>query len=596
LISAALAVTGVLWYQDRHPHIAGEDIAECLAAALERRAVYVAALSTTNLVYSYPTNWPSARVFRGEPEVSPFRVVSNVMFAAGVLRETLSHEWDTCSWLAPSATIPPSATPLAVSASTSTPYTVIAPSTTGAGTKISAVGPSIWDLAVVPTIDTRIVRPEGYVQYLRIVQNSIVANATNIPLRHIVIPYADITGYAPVTSATIAAYTNAFSPYDSWWRSNFGAASETFIFPSVERIIRTSSRKYLPWGQLSSSWLGSWTHTCPNRYITSGALDEIRSLCTNMTALIMAPAGLVGTQTLWNVSVGTNNTSDSTKGFDLYAAAGARVSDTLSGAGTQSACGEPSNLAWFMGDYYELTGDVTNSTAGIQAEIRRCDLTFSRLPVEAYASGMVARVRIYLCAETSPPLGFTPLHRPHPGDWKPLYDDYFSTNVSSFTAAPLNAHAQRDMGYSLAFADLPSDLFPPSTNYVAYLMDGWNRLATPHFWMSAAYPVTNRVWTLALDATNPSTPPTFTLAPDPAFALSAAYEPTQQVAGAVSPTRNVSHFFLYQSIRIVRSIAIVDLNFKHFATPQYAPTTNYPAWTTNSLQVWTTNSLQVVPD
>jgi hypothetical protein len=68
IVSAALAITGVLWHQTRSPYVAGEDIAAVLADTLDLRQILVrqTAFTPTNIVPAY--SFTEARYYYSEDE------------------------------------------------------------------------------------------------------------------------------------------------------------------------------------------------------------------------------------------------------------------------------------------------------------------------------------------------------------------------------------------------------------------------------------------------------------------------------------------------------------------------------------------------
>jgi len=502
----------------------------------------------------------------GQPEVTPFRVVSNVMFTCGVLRETFNNA-RKCHWLdtVRSGPIPESGEVISVYNYTNGPYRI-----TGSSifSNFTANIPVSYDVHPFVTLDTRILSPSSR-------QGNCLSMGftTNIPAPSFV--PQDSVLYVPSSSNTVAAILGALDGADSWWKAV--TTNETFLFDGAERIV-TTNRSFGHWGQRSYDWTGARTHTRPNYYINRLALDSIRTIATNMTTLMIAGDLCSSVQTTYTISTNRLVRDDPSQALALYNDLAVTFPDywsnsisvvSLSPSDTRRYLDDMvppyEGLADFAGvteawDLIEPPVTYTNifSSAEITATLRRYDCTFTAVPIEAYESNYVARVRLYVCAETCTP------------SWRDEGTFFPITNVVDYTPAPINANQFRSMGYGLSFAGMPTESYPTSAAFYYY---------------GGSYIPTNRVWTQVLDVTNPVVRPTFTLAPDPSFVASDDYTLTQHVEGHIDcPGHYKTIHLLYQRMGIRRQIAIVDFNFKHFNSGYAGPVvTNIPAWTTNSL-------------
>ena len=562
LISAGLFVTGV-WVRDRpSPYIAGEDIAKVLAASIERRA----AIKSWHEAFPEPTNmlWTSDDggtwyEWQGSPHVGPTRAVSNLMFTAGAIRETLGY-MDNRWWHASGySAIPESGDVLFANTYTGAPYRI----THYSGffvdlIPVTPVGADIPEPLI--TIDTRMVTSKRYGDTFW------VNGPTNIPA-------APLCGLSvPMSRATVDRISARFSggPLDSWWRDTI--YHDPFLFGDLEQVISTN-KAYVHWGQLPDDQ--SDTH--PRMQIRKKAFEDFDVVLRNMHTILWANPPMTISNASWSVLSSTN-------AGGLHDALVDVLVEQLSGAPHATSVKQGTlsgDLAFYDTRQVSQICDLPAgeySFARIWGEWHKKDATFVGVPTQAYASGIVARVRIYICAETSLP------------NWAPdftpegAYAQWWGTNAVSVTPAAMDANALRDMGYGLDFAPMPSDVFPLSN-------DQEDR------WTSGGYITTGRVWTLVCDLENPTIPPSFSIAPDPEFALGSDYAATQSFYGREDhdyydedtdtdyPIFR-SEFFFGQRIRIVHSVAVIDFKFQHLPWWDYgedAPAEPYtPPWATNA--------------
>jgi len=573
LISTALIVSGVFWHNHRIPYIAAEDMAEGLAAAIERRAAANCRTMVLNKQITDKMPWIS-EIYdaNNEPFVTPHRLGVNLVYTLSALRETLRAEnddGDATHWLDGVGNIPEDRAAVASYVYTGAVYSVVG---SGSYSNIIYNTPTSYNVHPFVTLDTRFVRPDGQVG-----QFPHVFSATNIPARRLFGPFT------PLSEESMSRFISAAGNLDSWWRNNVGA--ESFMFRDLERIVTTNkffSHRLFQAAPITSppgevSYVSSDTKMLP--YFEKEGLDRLYNVVDLMRTTIDTVPAFSGTQTVFNVVTNLSSIDPSTSS-ELYAELTSGFSDYWTAFSSVEATydrdrvifsadmlgEERDDIAFFYGETIDETGDFTNSYAELRVGLHRYDLVFQSVPAEAYASNLISRVRIFLCAETSTPVLWTR------GAGLDAFETWWmgASNITSVVGAGIDANLNNDMGYELAMAAMPSDHFPHSTDFLNF--------------QSPAYMPINRVWTLVLNVEDPTEPPALTIAPNPSFPASSPYALSQCVKGWVTPTRYREDYFRFQTIRIVRAIAIVDWRFNHLNSLYSPPANIYsPAWTTNAI-------------
>jgi hypothetical protein len=553
IVSAALAISGVLWHQTRSPYVAGEDIAAVLADALTVREIASNTGTNTVGITSYRYYWTdyggAGGTWNVDPEtmstssftVTAFRASENLRYAAIALNEAVKGVWfDVVGgrYFLDPRTLNGSAGQLdfAVSPSwgTNPVYTVVFG---------GAVGLQ-WSSNIVFNADLLDVDVNAIA-----LKDRIVTGTNRYGVSWPTIISNDLSAASIFAAAqNYDAFTNRLSGAESWW-AYAGISPVSYLLQPVEVIRPNVGQSVI----LSQSWEDRNAYdasTYPEKtseyrwhdeflgvsitpFITKAGLSACRHILTNMVRTVEFTPACSISATSYSYS-GTN----------------AMVTATSTPSASMP-------LTFFS--HSELisreSGSVTNVYTNDLFSASWSDLSITPTSIASnyYSAGQVDRVRLYAVTEASTP-GIW-----HPLLWRYNYDPYFSlTNLNSYVGASLSANQAETYGYPITHCSIPDIDFPRSAptkpqDWLLTCGDTYESVTPSYF-------STNQVWNLLGDASHPSTPPTFTLAAT-SHARADLLTPTQtiDVQGFDGSTnRHYTASWRYHTMRLSKLMLIVD--------------------------------------
>jgi hypothetical protein len=205
---------------------------------------------------------------------------------------------------------------------------------------------------------------------------------------------------------------------------------------------------------------------------------------------------------------------------------------------------------------------------------RNSNLAFRQtaIPIEAFTNGYIARMRVYVAAETRSPYTY------------PARTNYVSSS-ESYTFAPLlyGENKGQTYGWDINFGattedQLPTQIEAPEPKAISDAHYGYRA--------EVGYLTTNYVWSLVYDETNPTTNPVITIGADP-FVDSSYFSTEPPLSYTVDDWDHIvsvedaqmKEYARLCSTRIVHSALVIDWNFRLFGAAPYVPIeTNKPAW------------------
>jgi hypothetical protein len=560
IVSAALAITGVLWHQPRSPYVAGEDIAAILADTLT--VLKIASEDTsTNAVALISRRWywqdmsgdNSYGAWVAEPEiisatsftVTAFRASASLRDASIALHHSVSGWW----WY-----------------STGVRYFLDRRTFDGSAGQ--------FDFAVAPSWGTNPVY--AIANSWNFGRSNIVFNANLIDVDVNAVALKDriVTGTnrygfsgAPAVSTLAAAsifagaqnysaFTNRLAGEESWW-TYAGISPVSYLLEPVE-VLRANAGQGVC---LSSDWIdrteydaSTWPYKATDHmwfddnvesyrpgvnitpFISKASLDVFRRVLTNMTRTVEFNPACSVIATSYSYS-GTNAMTTATNAID------ATMPITFFGHNE------------LISSWVAISGSSTNHYTNnvFSASWSDLSITPTSIASNCFASGMVDRVRLYAVTEASTPGIWYPL------DWIYNYDVYFSlSNLNSYVGASLSANQTETYGYPITHCSIPDIHFPRSapTQPKDWLMTCGYVYET----VTPSYFSTNQIWNLIGDVSHPATPPTFSLAAT-SHARTDLLTPTQaiDVEGYEGSTyRHLTASWRYHTMRLSKLMLIVD--------------------------------------
>jgi len=571
IVSAALAITGVLWHQSRHPYVSGEDIASVLADALELRQIPVVqtAFTATNIIPNY--TFSESRYYYG-----------NEFFYEGY--------WHYGEWRWQEVIQKTSFTVTAFRAEESIRDATIRLIEGIGGTKAVGVydplysvgprnfldprcpSPGALDLSISPRWGTNALYRfdlafEGYaISNIVFTANLLDLDCAGVTLRDRIVtgtnqygctPGGTTATSTPLTAGSIfggaqnyAAFTNRLAGAESWW-TYAGISPVSYLLEPVEQLLPGAPQAvnlswtwidrdsydaglspYKWWAHYDPFWIGYLApHVRRSPFITRDGLDAFRRVLTNMVRTVEFNPVCQAVTTTYSYS-GTNAMTTS----------------------TNTSVASPATLPTTFFDYGVMTGLLTTVAAGRTNDypINNFstywqDIAFTPMSIASnyYASGQVSRVRFYIATEASTPWYWYP----------PIYtvgtSSYLKyTNLLDYVGASLAANQTETYGYPVTHGAIPDVMLPASPG------------DNPRSWLLRDYVgrfTTNQVWNLLGDSINPISPPTFTLS---ASSLDKAdlLPPDQMVDAQGTPPERLTAFWRYHSMRLSKVMMVVDWN------------------------------------
>jgi hypothetical protein len=519
IVSAALAISGVLWHQTRSPYVAGEDIAAVLADTLTVREIVSNTGTNTvgllSLRYYWTDYGGAGGTWNVDPEtmsttsftVTTFRASENLRYAAIALNEAVKGVWTDVvggRYFLDPRTLDGAAGQLDLSVSiswgTNSPYRL----------EPFGVGP------------TNIVFN----------RNLIDIDVNAVALQDRIVTGTNRYGYSwppgsgtPLVSASIFggsqnydALTNRLLGAESWW-AYAGISPVSYLLQPVE-VIRPNVGQEVT---LSQSWEDRNAYdasTYPDKaseyrwhdeflgvsitpFISKAGLDVFRRVLTNMTRTVE-----------FNPACSVVATSYAYSGTNAMVTSTSSISATLpiTFFDYKNTVGAYTNINWFTdpggtnSSGYTTNGWQTDSWY-LSASWADLAITPTSIASNYYTSGMVDRIRCYAVTEASTP-----------GAWFPyelfgytFYKFAALSNLHAYVGASLSVNQTETYGYPITHCSMPDILFPTSSPPTPA---DWSLLCGSRTYeaITPGYFSTNQVWNLIGDVSHPSTPPTFTLA------------------------------------------------------------------------------------
>jgi hypothetical protein len=565
IVSAALAISGVLWYQRPSPYVAGEDIAAVLADALELRQITVRQtdFTPTNIVPEYmflenryfwrdygdgygAWDWQEA-IQTTSFTVTAFRAEESIRNATIRLLEcVVGHAWYAY------------------------PYT------SGREFLDLRCPSGALDLSISPRWGTNALYrfdldyPGHPISNIVFNANLLDVDCSGVTLQDRIVTGTNQYGYTWGGSAAISTpltvgsifggtqrydtFTNRLAGAESWW-TYAGISPISYLLEPVERLLPDAPQAVhlsFEWADFDSldaftgwskEYALSWydptaigyrainVHRSP--FITKEGLNVFRHVLTNMTRTVEFQPACWAKWITYSYS-GTNAMVTSTN-----------ENTTLGYYGT----GWP--ITFF--DYGVMTGNLTSAAGGTTNEYPIDtfsaywkDIAFTPMSIGSnyYASGQVSRVRFYIATEASTPRYWYP----------PIYtvsaSEYlrFTNGLSAYSGASLAANYAETYGYPVTHGAIPDISLPASPG------------ADPRSWLlrdNTGYFTTNQVWNLIGDVTNPPAPPTFTLAAS-SHARSDLQAPAQLIDVLGPAPDRLTASWRYHTMRLSKIMMIVD--------------------------------------
>jgi hypothetical protein len=295
-------------------------------------------------------------------------------------------------------------------------------------------------------------------------------------------------------------------------------------------------------------------------------LAQIRALATNMIRTVDYDFAAAATNRSFSGYTINESTNNHYIAYDLdQDAAYDALPGLILGAETTNAA---STIVGVMAREDTLIATYENSGSPFTIghvyafENRQCRFS-PTLPAAAFTNGYIARLRVYVAAETRSPYEYE-CHTNRTGDYSDTVAD-----------ATFGENSGQDYGWGVDFGaafvgTLPSQLEPPNEPPGHPLGD-----AT----VDVGYLTTNQVWTLVADVANPTTNVVFTIGPDDLLAAG-YFGDTPPLASTITDWTGAARFYARTcETRIVHSALVIDWDFKVFGDEEYVPIeTNKPAW------------------
>jgi hypothetical protein len=560
IVSAALAISGVLWYQTRSPYVAGEDVAAVLADTLT--LLKIASVDTsTNAVALVSRRWywqdmsgdNSYGQWVGDPEimsttaftVTAFRASASIRDASIALHNSVSGWW----WY-----------------STGARYFLDRRTLDGSAGQ--------FDFAVAPAWGTNPVY--AIADSYGLGRSNIVFNANliDVDVNAVAIKDRIVTGTnrygyngSPAVNTLAAAsifggsqnysaFTNRLAGAESWW-TYAGISPVSHLLEPVE-VLRANAGQAVC---LSQDWIdrteydaSTWPYktTEPiwfdynaetyrpgvniNPFISKAGLDVFRRVLTNMTRTVEFNPACSVVATSYSYS-GTNAMATTTN------AIAATMPITFFGHNE------------LISSWVAISGSSTNHYTNnvFSASWADLSITPTSIATNYFASGMIDRVRLYAVTEASTP-GIW-----HPLVWPYTQNEYLSlSNLNSYVGASLSANQAETYGYPITHCSLPDIDFPRSAP--TQPKDWYMTCGRVYETVTPSYFSTNQVWNLIGDVSHPATPPIFSLAAT-SHARADLLAPTQtiDVEGYEGSTyRHLTASWRYHTMRLSKLMLIVD--------------------------------------
>jgi hypothetical protein len=631
VVSAGVTITGVLWYQNRMPYIAGEDITACVAAAVERKWV------TDWITPSYTT--------------TVFRKASDLVLAADLMRKAITNAnviyldprtWDEVSGLdmAVSHTwsgLPYSignqeyfrsitlATPLSTFmngialADKVTPYSITTnivevlhqnlvivsqtPTTYPDWPSTGRTNGTIFTYQINPvwgmgeyTDGNANWQPIWYNEWVSDLWSTYSISGENVWVNYSGSVTGDYSsGYYYDEGIVTIGYHNSYSP--STYTTNYvviNASTNLPLYahgkpgdkmPDVEKIkpLIGNTNSWWAYKGFNEPYAMNQVETNgrPLYFITTNGLNQLRKLATNMVRTVDFDFPCSNNAVTWSTAASPivqwySNTSN-----DLDTVWSSAVTAMQSGVAVTNYTEVKTTLLGHITDYdastFLLTGYMYgtnyNHFAYVGISNRRFEYTMPTIPVLAYTNGYIKRMRVYVQYEVTGPQYMTSLYNlryylRYVHNTPPLY-----TPTEGFATKTDENVADR-LGWDYTFGTGTPSLDVP-TNITDDISFDVSALAT------------NRVWVLVADVNNPTTPPSFSLGPSDLVSAAYTYpEPNYGYNWDFAVQYRAKRYYTY----IVHSALVIDWDFKIFGDTEYVPEAYKPAWTTNNIPPWSTNS------
>ena len=342
-----------------------------------------------------------------------------------------------------------------------------------------------------------------------------------------------------VGPADVAAFTELVGGTNSWWAyAGFGG------IPYYLQDVEVNGAR------------GRYTVETRN-------LAQIRALATNLVRTVDYDFAAAVTNRTLNGYTVNESTNNNYIAYDLDEdAAYDALPGLILGAETTNAA---STIVGVMASEDGVVATYENSgspfTLGTMYAYQNRQCRFSpTLPAAALTNGYIARLRVYVAAETRSPYE---------------YDCATNTTASTIEDVTFGENSGQTYGWDVDFGAaftgvLPSQLEPPNE-------PPGHPAGEPT--VDVGYLTTNQIWTLVGDVANPTTNVVFVIGPDDLLAASDFGDTPPLVEIATDGSGEARFYARRCETRIVHSALVIDWNFKVFGSAPYVPIeTNRPAW------------------
>jgi hypothetical protein len=632
VVSAGVTISGVLWYQNRMPYIAGEDITACVAAAVERKWVtdWITPAYTTTVFRKASDLILAADLMRKAITNANVIYLDAGTWADGGLDMAVSHTWSgspyntntvgTAFLEAPVSTfmngiaLADKVTPYSITTNivevlhqnlvivSQTPTTYPDWPSTGRtnGTIFTYQINPVWGMGEY-TDGNANWQPIWFNEWASDLWSTWHEGTETIWANNSGDVIGDYFNYSYFDEGVVTiGYHNSYSP--STYTTNYvviNASTNLPLYahgqpddkmPDVEKIkpLIGNTNSWWAYKGFNEPYTMNQVETNgrPLYFITTNGLNQLRKLATNMVRTVQfdfpcsnraVTAQIIGLG-MWNaIHIDYSSTFDD---FDaLWANA---VTAINSGVGLSiitntlttlkgTTTGYAANMHIRAEDEFGVIFTNYQHLAGLSFSNRRFEFTIPSIPVVAYTNGYISRMRVYVQYEVTGEMGLPSKDQMlrMDGGWWNLPVTY------SYLKTKTDENLEDRFGWDYTFGggtpsfDVPADESDDDAQYNVYSL------------------ATNRVWVLVADVASPTNPPSFTLGPSDL--VSASYTYPQPKYGLSSTNSHGVRFKGYAA-SIAHSALVIDWDFKIFGDTDYVPEAYKPAWTTNNIPPWSTNS------
>lgn len=629
VVSVGVAVTGVLWYQNRMPYIAGEDVTACVAAAVERQWVtdWITPSYTTTVFRKASDLVLAADLMRKAVTNGNVIYLDANTWADGGLDMKVSHAWSGSPWSTNGGTAS-LATPVSTFingialADEITPYSITTnivevkhqniyivsqtsttypnwPSTGRTnGTIFTYQINPVWGMGeyVDGTESGTGWQPIWFNEWVSDLWSTYDHSSENVWVNY----SGDVVGdyfswyYYDVGVVTIA-YHNSYSP--STYVTNYIIVNSSTNMPLYAHGQPNDAKPDVTAFKSLIGGTNSWwayngfnepynmnqveTNGRPIYTITTNGLSQLRKIATNMVRTVdfdfacsnNAVTATIHGSGMWDAIY--TDYSSSWEDFDaLWVNA---VTAINNGVGLSfstnklttlqtTTTGYTANMHIRRTDEFDVTFTNYQHLAGLSFSNRRFEYTIPSIPVEAYTNGYIKRMRVYVQYEVT-----GGMHLPSKDTMLRMDGGWWNIPVTYSHVSRTDENVEDRFGWDYTFGDgTPSFDMPADMNDDVEV---------------CVYSLaTNRVWVLVADVAAPTTPPAFTLGPSDLVSSSYTYPQPEyglsSIGGFLTSDDHGVRFKGY-SASIVHSALVVDWDFKLFGA-NYTPASYSPPWVTNA--------------